>query len=106
MDKRCGGQLFAEIEVGEEIVGRQAFEVFAQCRGQRRFLAGSLAVGKAQRAVPIADMDRPDMRDRIQPGGLLDIETEAGQRGLETFDRGLKGRVFAGNKGLPCGGIP
>ncbi|MNT84615.1 hypothetical protein D3C72_2246470 [compost metagenome] len=70
------GNLFPQIEVGKEVVGGKAFEVFAQSGGQSSFFAGAFAVGEAQRAIAIADMNRPYMRYRIQPGGLFDIKTQ------------------------------
>ncbi|EGF47248.1 hypothetical protein AAULR_25651, partial [Lacticaseibacillus rhamnosus MTCC 5462] len=47
------GDLLAQIEIGEEVVGGQALEIFTQRRGQRGFFAGAFAVGEAQRAIAI-----------------------------------------------------
>ncbi|MNT78052.1 hypothetical protein D3C72_2172490 [compost metagenome] len=56
MNEIAFGNLLAQIEIGEEIVGRQALEILAQRGSQRGLLAGALTVGEAQRAIAIADM--------------------------------------------------
>lgn len=50
------GNLLAQIEIGEEVVGGQALEIFTQRGGQRGFFAGAFAVGEAQRAIAIANV--------------------------------------------------
>ena len=100
MHERAIGDGFTQPEIGEEIVGGQTLKIFTQRGSQRGFFGCAFAVGKAQRALFVANMHRPDVRHRIQPGGLFNMKTEVEQFLLEASDGIFQGGVFAGDKCL------
>ena len=81
-----------------EIVGRQSFEIFAQCAGHAGEFRGAFAIGEQQRAVAIANMNRPDAVHRIEPTALLDMKTEREQFAGQRLNGGFKRGVFARDK--------
>ncbi|CAH0326273.1 hypothetical protein SRABI106_04604 [Rahnella aquatilis] len=56
MNEIAISDFFAQIEISEEIVSRQALKIFTQSRSQCGFFAGAFTVGEAQRAVAIANV--------------------------------------------------
>ncbi len=49
--------MFAQIEVGKEIIAAESFEIFTQRTGKTGFFAAAFAIGKHQRTGFISDMD-------------------------------------------------
>jgi hypothetical protein len=88
----------AQVVVVPEVVAGQALEILAQGAGQGRQPGGALAVGEHERAVPVAQVHRPDAVDGVEPGTLLHMEAEGFQLGPHGGDGGFEGGVFAGDE--------
>ena len=100
VDEVAIGDLLAQVEVGEEVVGGETLEIFAKGGGERRLLAGTLAVGEAESALLVPDVHGPDVGHGVEPGGLFDIKPQGLQLGLEAFDGIFQRCVLAGNKSV------
>jgi hypothetical protein len=70
------GEFLAPELVVVEVVAVDALDELAQRRGQRAFLARSLAIGEAHRRVRIADVQRPHIGNEIAPRGDLDLDAQ------------------------------
>ncbi len=89
---------FAQVVMRPEVIAAEPLEELAQRARPRRQLGRALAVGEQQRAILIADMHRPGIGDRVQPGALLDVEAQVRQFGLHGLDGGFQRGVLAGDE--------
>ena len=99
------GNVPPEVVVVPEVVAGRALEELAQRTCARRELGGALAVGEHQRAVALAQMNRPDALQRIQPGMLLDMKASGGEAALQGGDGGFERGVFAGDEVFGLHGV-
>jgi hypothetical protein len=98
VDVGAVGNRLAQVEVGPEVVGRQALEILAQRARPRRQFRRALAVGEQQRAIAVADVHRPHAFHRVEPGALLDVKADGFQPGLQGGDRRFERGVLAGDE--------
>ena len=89
---------FAQIVMRPEIIAAQAFEELAQRTRPRCQFGCAFAVGEQQRAILIADVHRPGVGNRIQPGTLFDVEAQIGQLVLHGLDGGFQRGILAGDE--------
>ena len=100
MHKRGIRREGAQVKMRPKIIGGQAFNKLTQGTGQTRHARGAFAVGKQGGAIAVANMDRPNTIDGVEPTLLLDVKPHRLQLGLKGIDGGFEWRVFAKNETL------
>ena len=99
MHEGAVGNLLAEVLVVVEEVAAQPLDELAQRRAQRALLGGALAVGEAHRRGGVANVQRPDVRHDVAPGGDLDLHAQVLEDPGHGCDGFLQGPVLALNVG-------